>query len=191
MRQRHETTRPEATRRLRNIQPVLGAGHPRSQLRSTCAESAAYGMCVHRNLKYFGYTLVRRAFQSPMRGCLPTPPRAAATAVSGLWHCDVCGDRASGRRTTGAVGDPEPPDRASYPRPSTPTPSHDRAPRREHSKSTFHEVQHTGRRLECWLHKTVIGLTPHVMVKMTSHTLQHLGRRCFGIDVQTHAAHSL
>ncbi len=57
---------------------------------------------------------------------------------------------------------------------------------RERIESTFHEVQHTGRHLECLLRKTVFGLTTHVIAKMTSHTLKHLLRRGLGIDVQTY-----
>ncbi len=57
---------------------------------------------------------------------------------------------------------------------------------RERIESAFNEVQNTGRNLERLLRKTVIGLTTHVIAKMTSHTLKHLLRRFFGIDVQTY-----
>ena len=36
--------------------------------------------------------------------------------------------------------------------------------------------------------KTVLGLTTHVILAMTCHTLKHLLRRFFGIDVQTYTA---
>ncbi len=62
---------------------------------------------------------------------------------------------------------------------------------RERIESTFNAVQNTGRNRERLLRKTVMGLVTPVIAKMTSHTLKHLLRRGFGIDVQTHAVHPL
>ncbi len=56
---------------------------------------------------------------------------------------------------------------------------------RERIEGAFNEVQNTGRNIERLLRKTIIGLTTHIIAKLTSHTLKLVLRRFFGINVQT------
>lgn len=56
---------------------------------------------------------------------------------------------------------------------------------RERIEGIFNEVQNTGRNLEQLLQRTVIGLSAHIIAKMTSHLLKFIFRKQFGVDVQT------
>lgn len=73
-------------------------GYKRSQKRSDFAGSASYGVCVSRNLQYFGYqwVLLSTCAGLPVASArVPahTDERAAAdTVLSVLWHGAVCGD---------------------------------------------------------------------------------------------------
>ncbi len=188
-----------ATQFLLDTKPVPVVGYMRSKKHSDFAGSASYGVCVSRNLKYFGYKLVLLSTREGLPVAYELVPahtdeRAAAdTVLSVLWGCDVVGDKGflgadwqqAQRETQGN-------------RIWTPTRVNQRAPHspalnrwlhgvRERIESVFNEVQNTGRNLERLLRKTVLGLVTHVIAKMTSHTLKHLLRRFFGIGVQTYA----
>ncbi len=96
-------------------------GYKRSKKHSDFAGSASYGVCVSRNLKYFGYKLVLLSTREGLPVAYELVPahtdeRAAAdTVLSVLWHCDVVGDkgflgptgnRPSGRPRATASGPP-------------------------------------------------------------------------------------
>ncbi len=121
-----------------------------------------------------------------------TDERAAAdTVLSVLWVCEVSGDKGF-LGADGLQGQWETQGNRIW----TPTRVHQHPPHapavhrglhrpREHIDSTFHAGQHMGCHRECLLRKTVLGLVTHVIAKITSHTLKHLLRHGFGIDVQT------
>jgi hypothetical protein len=56
---------------------------------------------------------------------------------------------------------------------------------RERVEGVFHEIQNVGRNIERLLAKTILGLCTRVIAKITSHTLRHLLRIDFGVNVQS------
>lgn len=56
---------------------------------------------------------------------------------------------------------------------------------RERIEGVFHELQNTGRNIERFLSKTVIGLCTRVIAKIASHFLRHILLVDFGVNVQT------
>ncbi len=171
-----------ATQFLLDTKPVPVVGYKRSKKHSDFAGSASYGVCVSRNLQYFGYKLGLLATRTGLPVAYELVPahtdeRAAAdTVLSVLWGCGGVGDK-------GFLG-------ADWQqiqwetqgnRIRTPTRVNQRAAHpaavnrwlhgvRERIESVFNEVQNTGRHLERLLRKTVLGVTTHVIAKMTSHT---------------------
>ncbi len=183
-----------APRFLRDTQPVPVVGYQRSKKHRACAGSASYGVCVRRNLKYFGYKLVLRSTREGLPVAYELVPThteeraAAATVLSVLWGCEGVGDKgflgADGPQTQGnRIWTPT---RVNQHQPHAPALNRWLHSQRERIESTFHEVQNTGRHLERLRRKTVLGLTTHVMAQRASHALQHLLRRGWGLDVQTY-----
>lgn len=182
---------------LLDTKPIPVVGYKRSKKRSHFRDTADYGVCSSRNMKYFGYKLV---MLSTMGGipvnyelvAANTDERIAADEVlENVFNSDIYGDKgfigeewqanhrnANGnriwtpKRTNQLIQNPKEFDRWLN-------------SVRERIEGTFNELQNTGRNLERLLRKTVSGITAHVIAKMTSHTMKLLLRQEFGVDVQT------
>ncbi len=187
-----------ATQFLLDTKPVPVVGYKRSKKHSDFAGSASYGVCVSRNLQYFGYKLVLLTTREGLPVVYELVPahtdeRAAAdTVLSVLWHGEVFGDKgflgADWQQAQWEIQGNRiwTPTRINQRQPHAPAVNRWLHSVRERIESTFNEVQNTGRNLERLLRKTVPGLVTHVIAKMASHTLKHLLRRDWGIDVQTY-----
>lgn len=185
------------TQFLLDTKPVPVVGYKRSKAKSDFMDSAAYGVCVSRKLKYFGYKLVMLSTLDGIPVAYELVPantdeRAAAETVLPLvWNSDVFCDKgfigcawqqgqrdAQGnriwtpKRQNQKVQNPEGFDRLLN-------------SLRERIEGTFNEVRNTGRDLERLLRKTILGLSTHVIAKMASHVLKLVLRRFYGTDVQT------
>jgi hypothetical protein len=185
------------TQFLLDTKPVPVVGYKRSKARSDFAGSAAYGVCVSRKLKYFGYKLVVLSTLDGIPVAYELVPAntderiAAETVLPFVWNSDVFCDKGfigcawqqgqrdsqgnriwTPKRQNQKVQNPEGFDRLLN-------------SLRERIEGTFNEVRNTGRDLERLLRKTVLGLSTHVIAKMASHVLKLVLRRFYGTDVQT------
>jgi len=182
---------------LLDTKPVPVMGYKRSKKHSDFAGSAGYGMCVSRNLHYYGYKLVTL---STLEG-LPLvyelvaahlDERVAAQAVVyRVRGCRIYADK-------GFIGEAWQHQlfqhthnrlftakRINQTNPNPPEFDRWLNSMRERIEGLFNELQNTGRNLERLLAKTVLGLTTRVIAKMTSHLVKFILRKCYGIDVQT------
>jgi len=182
---------------LLDTKPVPVMGYKRSKKHSAFAGSAGYGVCVSRNLHYYGYKLVTL---TTLEG-LPLvydlvaanlDERVAAQAVVyRVRGCRIYADKGflgedwqhqlrqhTGNRlfTAKRINQTE-----QNPTEFDPWLNSIR----ERIEGFFNELQNTGRNLERLLAKTVLGLTTRVITKMTSHLVKFMLRQLYGIDVQT------
>jgi hypothetical protein len=175
--------------------PVLG--YKRNKGHSDFAGSANFGRCVSRNLKYFGYKLVTI---STLNGIpivydlVPanTDERLAAEAVIDYFSfCDIFADKGFvGFKWQTSIFDQTnnllwTPRRANQKVQNSPDLDRWLSKIRERIEGVFHEIQNTGRNIERFLAKTVLGLTTRVIAKMTAHLLRHLLRIDFAVNVKT------
>jgi hypothetical protein len=182
---------------LLDTKPVSVVGYKRSKKHSDFAGSAAYGVCVSRNMKYFGYKLVMLVTLDGIPIGFELVPanadeRDAAEEVLPLvWNSDIFTDkgfldedwqREQRNRQGNRIWTPK---RINQ-RVQNPA-EFDRLLNsvRERIEGTFNEIQNTGRNLERLLAKTIVGLSTRVIVKIASYTLKLVLRRFYGIDVQT------
>lgn len=182
---------------LLDTKPVPVMGYKRSKKHSDFAGSAGYGVCVSRNLKYYGYKLVTLCTLDGLPlvyelVAANLDERVAAQAVVyAVRGCRIYGDKGflgeewqhqlfqhTGNRLFTA--------KRSNQTEQNPT-DFDRWLNsiRERIEGLFNEVQNTGRNLERLLAKTVLGLTTRVIAKMTSHLVKFILRKRYHIDVQT------
>ena len=185
------------TQFLLDTTPVPVVGYKRDKSHSDFVGSAAYGVCVSRNLKYFGYKLVLLVTLEGVPVAFELVPantderEAAEEVLWCVWGCDIFADKGflgedwqreqkelRGNRiwTCKRVNQKE----------QNPA-EFDRWLNRfrEYIESTFNVIRNTGRNLERLLAKTVVGLSTRVIAKLTSYTLKLFLRRFWGIDVQT------
>lgn len=185
------------TQFLLDTKPVPVVGYKRSKAKSEFVGSAAYGVCVSRKLKYFGYKLVMLSTLDGIPVAYELVPantdeRAAAeTVLPFVWNSDVFCDKGfigcawqQGQRDTrgNRIWTPKKENqKVQNPK------GFDRLLNslRERIEGTFNEVRNTGRDLERLLRKTVLGLSTHVIAKMASYVLKLVLRRFYGADVQT------
>jgi len=180
---------------LLDTKPIPVIGYKRSKHRSEFEDSATYGYCASRQMKYFGYKLVVVSTLSGIPLIYSLVPAhtderdAAETVLYSLRGCKILADK-------GFIGEHWQKElfRITGNRVFTPKranqltqnpPAFDRLLNqvRERIEGVFNEVQNTGRNLERLLRKTVTGICVHVAAKMASHTLRILLRQSFGIDV--------
>ena len=182
---------------LMDTKPVLVLGYKRNKKRSDFLGKAGFGVCISRNLKYFGFKLVAI---STMRGVpvlydlVPanSDERLVAEAIiDQLSGCDLFTDKGFiGLEWQTQIFD-QTNNLIWTPRRSNQyfqnTRSLDRwlSSVRERIEGVFHEIQNTGRNIERLLTKTVLGLCTRIIAKMTSHLLRHLLLIDFGVNVQT------
>jgi len=185
---------------LMDTKPVPVLGYKRNKKRSDFLGKAGFGVCISRNLKYFGFKLVAI---STMRGVpvlydlVPanSDERLAAEAIiDQLSGCDLFTDKGFiGLKWQTQIFD-QTNNLIWTPRRSNQyfqnTRSLDRwlSSVRERIEGVFHEIQNTGRNIERLLTKTVLGLCTRIIAKMTSHLLRHLLLIDFGVNVQTFEA---
>lgn len=185
------------TQFLLDAKPVPVVGYKRDKSDSHFRETADFGVCVSRKMKYFGYKLIMLSTLDGIPVAYELVPantddRQAAEEV--LWairNCDVFCDKGflgedwqqgervlrNNRIWTQKKRNQQEQNPVEFDRLLNKV--------RERIEGTFNELQNTGRNLERLLRKTVRGLSTHVTAKVTSHTLKLLLRRFFGIDVQT------
>lgn len=195
-----QTGLTEQSEFLLDTKPIPVVGYKRSKRHSEFAGSADYGYCASRQMHYFGYKLVTLSTLTGVPVVYELVPAstderlAAETVLAHVWHSDIFCDK-------GFIGADWQADHLASQgnRIWTPKRINQRVQNpegfdqwlnalRERIEGVFNEVQNTGRHLERLLRKTVIGLTTHVIAKMTSHLLKRLLRRRFGIDVQSFTA---
>ena len=185
------------TRYLLDTKPVPVLGYKRQKDHSDFAGSANFGRCVSRNLKYFGYKLVTI---STLNGIpivydlVPanTDERFAAEAVIDYFSfCDIFADKGFlGFKWQTRIFDQTnnliwTPRRANQKVHNSPDLDRWLSKIRERIEGVFHEIQNTGRNIERFLAKTVLGLSTRVIAKMNAHLLRHLLHIDFGVNVQT------
>jgi hypothetical protein len=182
---------------LMDTKPVPVLSYKRNKKRSDFLGKAGYGVCISRNLKYFGFKLVAI---STMRGVpmlydlVPanSDERLAAEAIiDQLAGCDLFTDKGFiglewqtkiFDQTNNLIWTPR---RSNQYLQNTRSLDHWLSSVRERIEGVFHEIQNTGRNIERLLTKTVVGLCTRVIAKMTSHLLRHLLLIDFGVNVQT------
>ncbi len=180
---------------LLDTKPVPVMGYKRSKKRSAFAKHAGYGVCVSRNLKYFGFKLVALTTLDGIPVVYElvsanTDERAAAEEVLAyVWNCDILGDKGflgeewqlaqddwRGNRLWTAK-------RVNQAKQNHPEFDRWLNSKRERIEGAFNEIQNVGRNIEKLGVKTMSGLCAQVIGKMTSHLLKIVLRRVFNIDV--------
>jgi hypothetical protein len=184
-------------RYLLDTKPVPVMGYKRSKKNSDFAGSADYGVCVSRNLKYFGYKLVTLTTFHGLPVVYDLVPAnsderlAAETVVAYLRGCHIFGDKgflgANWQadiygQTGNQIWTPK---RANQFLQNPKAFDHWLNSIRERIEGVFHEIQNTGRNIERLLAKTILGLCTRVITKMASHALKYLLWVDYGIKVQT------
>jgi hypothetical protein len=185
------------TRYLLDTKPVPVLGYKRKKDHSDFAGSANFGRCVSRNLKYFGYKLVTISTLNGIPIVYDLVPAntderlAAETVIDYFSFCDIFADKGFlGFKWQTRIFDQTnnliwTPRRANQKVQNSPDLDRWLSKIRERIEGVFHEIQNTGRNIERFLAKTLLGLTTRVIAKMTAHLLRHLLRIDFGVIVQT------
>jgi len=184
-------------RYLLDTKPVPAMGYKRSKKHSDFAGSAGYGVCVSRNMKYFGYKLVTLTTFNGLPVVYDLVPAnsderlAAETVVAYLRGCHIFGDKGFiGVNWQTEIYDQTgnqiwTPKRANQFLQNPKAFDHWLNSIRERIEGVFHEIQNTGRNIERLLAKTILGLCTRVITKMASHALKYFLWVDFGIKVQT------
>ena len=185
---------------LMDTKPVPVLSYKRNKKHSDFLGKAGYGVCISRNLKYFGFKLVAI---STMRGVpmlydlVPANSderRAAEAIIDQISGCDLFTDKGFiglawqtqiFDQTNNLIWTPR---RSNQYLQNTRSLDHWLSSVRERIEGVFHEIQNTGRNIERLLTKTVLGLCTRIIAKMTSHLLRHLLLIDFGVNVQTFEA---
>lgn len=182
---------------LMDTKPVPVVGYKRSKRRSDFAGSANYGYCASRNLSYFGYKLVSLTTLDGIPVLYELVPAntderlAAETVLAHVYHSDILCDKGFiGTEWQAEQYDCRgnriwTPKRMNQHEQNSPAFDKWLNAKRERIEGLFNEVQNSGRNLERLLRKTIIGLSTHLIAKMTSHLLKRILRLSFGIDVQS------
>ncbi len=182
---------------LIDTKPIPVVGYKRSKKRSAFLGSADYGVCVSRNLQYFGYKLVMITTLTGLPVVFDLVPanteerQAAETVLPYLSNAEIFGDKGFLGEEWQAQIHEQTGNWVVTPKRKNQKVQHpDGFERllnsvRERIEGVFHEIQNTGRHVERLLAKTVIGLTTRIIAKVTSHLLRHILRIQYGIDVQS------
>jgi hypothetical protein len=181
---------------LLDTKPIPVVGYRRSKKRSKFAGNAHYGYCASRNMKYYGYKLV---MMSTLNGVpvaydlVPanTDERLAAEAIIDHFHCcDIFADKGFiGLEWQSQIFDQTNNRIWTTKRKNQHHQNHKSLDRwlngvRERIEGVFHELQNTGRNIERFLSKTVVGLCTRMIAKIVSHLLRHILLVDFGVNVQ-------
>lgn len=185
------------SRFLLDTKPVPVVGYKRDKRRSDFLGSAAYGVCVSRNMKYFGYKLVVLTTFEGLPVVFDLVPanldeRQSAEAVLGWVHgCQVIGDKGFlgkewqfdiYQQTGSQVLTPK-----RHNQLLQNTKEFDRWLNRirERIEGSFHEIRNTGRDIERLRAKTILGLCTRVIEEVAHQVLKFLLRVCYHINNQT------
>lgn len=187
----------QASTYLIDTKPIPVVGYKRSKSRSAFLDSAEYGYCVGRNLRYFGYKLVMITTLDGIPVIYDlvaanVDERVAAEAViDRIAQANLIGDKgflgvewqAQMLEQTGntIITPKRKNQKVLHPKGFTKLLNSVR----ERIEGVFHELQNTGRNIERLLAKTVAGLATRIIAKVTAHLLKHILRLHYGIDVQT------
>jgi len=182
---------------LLDTKPVPVMGYKRSKRNSDFSGSAAYGVCVSRKMKYFGYKLVTLTTLHGLPVVYDLVPAnsderlAAETVVAYLRGCHIFGDKGFlgtqwQAEVFGETGNQIwTPKRANQFLQNPKAFDHWLNSIRERIEGVFHEIQNTGRNIERLLAKTILGLCTRVITKMASHALKYFLWVDYGIRVQS------
>ena len=185
---------------LMDTKPVPVLGYKRNKKHSDFLGRAGYGICISRNLKYFGFKLVAISTMKGIPVLYDLVPAnsderlAAEAIIDQLSGCDLFTDKGFiglewqtriFDQTNNLIWTPR---RSNQYVQNTRNLDRWLSSVRERIEGVFHEIQNTGRNIERLLTKTVIGLCTRVIAKMTSHLLRHLLLIDFGVNVQTFEA---
>ena len=188
---------------LLDTKPVPVMTYKRSKAHSDFVDSAAYGYCASRSLKYYGYKLVllssldglplayelvpantdeRRAAEELLEQFPTTQLLTDKGFIGAFWQREIqellditvlCPKRTNQKEQN--------------------VPGFDTllGSLRQRIEGVFNELQNLGKNLERLAAKTVVGLASRVAALVTSHTLKLFLKRFFGMDLQSFSiAHS-
>jgi hypothetical protein len=182
---------------LLDTKPVPVMGYKRSKKHSEFAGSASYGVCVSRNMKYFGYKLVVISTLDGLPVVYELVPAntderdAAETVLAYLRGAHIFGDKGFiGTDWQAKIHDQTGNRIWTTKRANQHVQNSKDFDRwlnsvRERIEGAFHEIQNTGRNIERLLAKTVLGVCTRVIAKLTSHALKYILYKDFGVKVQT------
>jgi hypothetical protein len=181
---------------LLDTKPVPVMTYKRSKAHSDFLDSAAYGYCASRSMKYYGYKLVMFSSLDGLPISYELVPantderRAAEELLEQFPTTHLLTDK-------GFIGDFWQqelrdslgitilcPKRRNQ-KPNDPGLEPLWGSLRQRVEGVFNELQNLGKNLERLSTKTVVGLTARVAALITSHTLKLLLKRSFGFDVQS------
>jgi len=182
---------------LMDTKPVPVLSYKRNKKHSDFYGKAGYGVCISRNLKYFGFKLVAICTLRGVPVVYDLVPAnsderlAAEAIIDQLSGCDLFTDKGFiglewqtqiFDQTNNLIWTPR---RSNQYLQNTRSLDRWLNSVRERIEGVFHEIQNTGRNIERLLTKTVLGLCTRIIAKMTSHLLRHLLLIDFGVNVQT------
>ena len=182
---------------LMDTKPIPVLGYKRNKKHSDFLGKASYGVCISRNLKYFGFKLVAISTMKGIPVLYDLVPAnsderlAAEAIIDQLSGCDLFTDKGFiGLELQTQIFDQTnnliwTPRRSNQYLQNTRSLDCWLSSVRERIEGVFHEIQNTSRNIERLLTKTVIGLCTRIIAKMTSHLLRHFLLIDFGVNVQT------
>lgn len=176
---------------LADTKPVPVMTYKRSKARSDFIDSAAYGYCASRSLKYYGYKLVLLSSLEGLPIAYELVPantderRAADTHL--LTDKGFIGDFWQQELQDALAITLLCPKRNNQKKQNHPGFDLLLGSLRQRIEGVFNELQNLGKNLERLLAKTVVGLAARVAALVTSHTLKLFLKRSLGIDVQSFA----
>lgn len=180
-----------------DTKPVPVVGYKRSKSRSYFLDSASYGYCASRNMKYFGYKLVMITTLDGIVVTYDLVPantderKAAEAILDQIENVQIIGDKGFLGAAWQAKIEEETGNQVITPKRKNQLIQHPEGFEkmlnhvRERIEGVFNELQNTGRNLERLLAKTVSGLSTRVISKVTSHLMKYMLRQKYQIDVQT------
>jgi hypothetical protein len=187
----------QATMYLIDTKPIPVVGYKRSKGRSKFRGSADFGYCESRKLHYFGYKLVMITTLEGLPVVYDLVPanteerQAAEAVIDRIANAALIGDKGFLGVEWQAQIVEQTGNTIITPKRKNQKIQHPDGFEcllntvRERIEGVFHELQNTGRNLERFLAKTVIGLATRVIAKVTAHLLKHILRSRYSIDVQT------
>lgn len=185
---------------LLDAKPVPVIGYKCTKRQSDFLDSAYYGFCASRNLKYFGYKLVIVSTLNGLPVIFDLVPAnldkrlAAEAVINYLSVCAILADKGflglewqsqNFDQTCNLVWTPK---RSDQYQQNSKSLDCWLSSVRKRIEGLYHELHNTGRNIERLLAKTVLGLCTRVTAMITSHVLKHLLLVDFCVKVQSYQA---
>ena len=181
---------------LLDTKPVPVISYKRNKESSDFLDSANYGYCSSKAMKYFGYKLVVLTSLSGVPLHIELVPantderKAAEEVLQFVKGCEIIGDKGfigeewqaemfgegnrvwTSKKKNQKIQNPKEFDKLMN-------------SLRQRIEGTFNELQNLGKNVEKLFAKTVVGLVTRVMAAITSHIFKLYLRHFYNIDVQT------